>query len=192
MVPLPDASSGSIIRSMDINPDTLRPIGDKVVLKMEPYPEEIGGIKITGHTAKVVPCKVCKGEGCRYWPIYEEDGIKIAHHAEEMCPSCKGSGRSSKFYDPRFRLFERIGRVVSVGPGVVPRKIRYSDWKTLWWKRGFIPTVVTVGDRVVVAKWAGNSGESFYLDEEKTSMIVREKEILAILPRGPEPDPLPA
>lgn len=173
---------------MDIDPYSLRPMGDVVVVEIDPPPVEVNGISLVATAGKSVVCPDCGGVGCFPFPVFEEDGIKIARHVEVPCDKCKGAGRFVRYYDPVRKMYDRTALVISAGPGAQRCVRRHSDRAILRWKEGRAPVTVAPGDRVLLSRYAGYSGVSFFLDEEKRYAVVREFEILAVLQEAGEAD----
>ncbi len=164
---------------MEWKPEELKPAGSHILVRRAARPTEKGGISIPDTAVSRQPCKKCLGMGCFPSPVYEEDGLKINHWDEAPCRDCSGRGYGGTLYDLQetFRDFE--AEVVAVGPGAYKVKKRMSDGKVMRVYGHRVHMPVKAGDRVLIARYAGYSGVSWYLDDEW--MMILPYEIIALV-----------
>lgn len=178
------------------DPATLRPLGSQVLVRMDPYPTERAGMEIPDVAVKKIPCKDCNGWGCFVEKIFEEDGIKLSRHRETPCSRCGGSGYKGRAYSPREIAQERWATVIKVGPGRQNRVTEFSTGRVLKWLDGReVTDDIKPGDKVLVTRYAGRSGQSWFLDDEETGLLmIPYGECVMAVPQGtpvPEIEALP-
>jgi len=79
------------------------------------------------------------------------------------------------------------GVVEAIGPGALEEK-KHGKKKKEEKERVFIPTTVKPGDHVLYERYAGQT----YTIGSEERILVRERDILGILSRGPKPAQIPA
>jgi hypothetical protein len=112
----------------------LEPVGNKLVVRRDACATSSGDLDLPIVAVTKRPCKHCNppkrvvwleshqryvatATGCFVYPVFEEDGIKVAKFVEITCTKCGGRGYREATYDPRVRDRSRIATVISVGPG---------------------------------------------------------------------------